>query len=116
MSYTPEQFDRLPKWARQRITLLEKNLAHAEETIRGQEDAAESEALLNPYSEGQSRPLGKDVIVRFGREEGTHFTVKYDAVRGTLDVMGVARKYGDQMVVMPRGGNVVEIGHAGSTR
>jgi hypothetical protein len=103
MSYTPEQFARLPKWAQQRISYLERDLEHARKKI--QDGPKDSNATLNPYSPELFTPLGKDVTIQFGSEEGTNFTVKHDGAKDQLQIHQHGEPYGHRLVILPRGAN-----------
>jgi hypothetical protein len=106
MSLTPEQLAKLPKYVRDHVALLEKNLASAYAKI--QEGPEGANVWNNPYSDVYRKPVGKDVTLQFGSEDGNHFVVKYEGAKDRLDVIG----YGDhseRLVIAPRGGNCLHI-------
>jgi hypothetical protein len=91
---------KLPRWAQDRISLLERDLADAREQLMAGE--ADSDTIANPNSEAP-RPLGRGASVQFGTERWQKFTVRLRE-NGTLDVMG-----DDMIWVHPQAGNVVVI-------
>ncbi|HVH13099.1 MAG TPA: hypothetical protein VM759_08610 [Longimicrobium sp.] len=110
MSITPEQLTRLPKYAQDHITRLERDLETARKKV--QDGPRDSNATLNPYSQELFTPLGKDVTIQFGDEDGTNFTVKHDGTKNTLDIHTHGEKYGDRLVVLPRSSNAIILTHA----
>lgn len=107
MSLTPEQLARLPKYARDHIAYLERDLEHAHAKI--QEGPEGANAFLEPYSDSYRKPLGKNVCVQFGDDDGVHFVVKHEADKGRLDIIAYG-DHVDRMYVAPRGGNCVHVG------
>jgi hypothetical protein len=108
--YTPEQFARLPKWAQNRISYLERDLQAAHKKI--QDGPVDSNATLNPYSQEMFTPLGKDVTIQFGDVDGVNFTIKHDGTKNTLDIHAHGEKYGDRLVILPRSSNAIILTHA----
>jgi hypothetical protein len=103
-----ERLDRLPKWARERILRLERNVEHLEAKLST--GPADSNAFLDPYSDSP-RPLGKDPVIEFGArgEEMREFTVRYKD--GELVINGMAPSFDDYFGVFPGSGNQVTIKH-----
>lgn len=92
-------FDNLPKWAKQEIARLERDVEHYKETLRvGPED---SNTFANPYS-GAPTPLGKDTIILFQAPAGD-IRVRLDE-RGRLEIHG-----GSGIAIHPRATNTVSI-------
>lgn len=110
MSLTEEQLARLPKYARDRIKLLERNLEDAYAKIS--EGPDNSNVFQNPYSDAYRRPLGRDVTLQFGHDDGDHFVVKYESAKDRLDIIGYGRAH-DRLAIAPRGGNCVHVVLAG---
>lgn len=106
MSLTPEQLARLPKYARDRITYLERDLETALKKLQEGPEVANS--FLNPYSDSYRKPLGQNVSIQFGLDDGVHFMVKHEAERNRLDIIGYGN-HSDRLVVAPRGGNCVHV-------
>lgn len=93
---------KLPKWARQEIERLERDLANANAKLSaGPED---SDTFADAYSRQAQRPLGKGTVVefRFGEHWGQKFRARLED--GRLKVSG-----GNSIAVHPRASNVVEI-------
>lgn len=83
---------RLPKWAQERIDLLERSVEHYKAKL--EEGPANSNTFADPYSDAR-RPLGQDARVRwvleqrtFPSREGTHDSQYIEAhlVEGRLRV------------------------------
>ena len=110
MSLTPEQLARLPKRAQDYIGRLERDLEHAHKKI--QDGPVDSNVTLDPYSESYARPLGKDVTIRYGSEDGTNYTVKYDGKTDQLQIHAHGQKYGDRLVILPSASNSLHLAHA----
>lgn len=99
-----QEYDRtkLPKWAQQELTRLERNLEHAKSKLaQGPEN---SRVFADPYSD-TPRPLGDAHIeFRVGPGIGQKFSVR---IEGTdLYVMG-----SDGLAVFPEASNVVRVRH-----
>lgn len=98
---------RLPKWAQERIKLLEGNVVHLERKLAT--GPADSNAFLNPYSSAPT-PLGKNPMVAYGLRDGVgEFNVQFKD--GELVVQGMAPSYVDYLAVLPQSGNQVMIKH-----
>lgn len=98
---------RLPKWAQDRIKLLESNVVHLERQLAT--GPADSNAFLNPYSESPT-PLGKNPVVAYGPHgDLKEFTVQFKD--GELTIQGLAPSYTDYLAVLPQSGNQVLIKH-----
>lgn len=110
MSLTEEQLARLPKYARDHIRNLERDLERAHAKI--QAGPLDSNVTLDPYSESYAQPLGKDVTIRFGDEGGTNYTVKFNGEREQLQIHAHGQKYGDRLVILPSASNSLFLGHA----
>lgn len=104
-----ERIAKLPKWARQEIERLEKNVAHyIAQLVAGDED---SDTFANPHSTAK-RPLGRGTSIEFvlGQDKRGHdlaIRVRTESLRdGTamLDVSG-----SDGLNVLPRASNRIEI-------
>jgi hypothetical protein len=107
MSLTPEQLARLPKYAQSEIMYLTRALEQA--LAKLQEGPEEANAFLNPYRNDYRKPLGQDVTIQFGDEDGVHFVVKHESDKARLDVIAYG-DHVDRMYVAPRGGNCVHVG------
>jgi hypothetical protein len=99
--------DSLPKWARDEIGRLDREVAHLRETLAtGPED---SDTFADPYSDSP-RPLGRGTAVEFqltGDRPGQKALAKMGADnsgRRFLEVHG-----GDSMIVRPVASNVVRL-------
>lgn len=97
---TPEQFDRLPKYAQLELQRLQRNLEAA--YARLDEGPATSPIVADPHS-AQPRRLGSTRSARFHLgEPGERPYFDATIARGELRVTGVPG-----MVVRPHAGNVV---------
>ena len=96
-----EKMARLPKWAQQRITVLEQNLARAHAKLNAGPD--DSDTFADPYGEAQ-RPLGTGTRIDFVLRPGTGGSFHVNLVDGRLRVHG-----GDAVHVLPRAANAIEI-------
>lgn len=92
---------KLPKWAQQRIEVLERDLERAHKQLA--EGPADSRIFADPYI--HNRPLGEDEIIRFHLREGFHIDARLRGER--LEIHGV-----EQFVVAPRSSNVIEVREA----
>lgn len=93
--------ERLPKWAKQELTRLERDLAYAKERLaEGDED---SRVFADPYSD-TPRPLGHDTSIEFvlGPKWGDKINVR-------IDGHGIKVAGGNRLAVIPNASNVVYI-------
>jgi hypothetical protein len=109
MSLTPEQLDRLPKYARRHIALLESSLEAARAKI--QEGPEVSTATLDPYHDTNRRELGRDTHIQFRSDNGARWDLKHDAAKDTLKISGNGDHYRDVFVVLPGASNAVVLTH-----
>lgn len=109
MSLTPEQLARLPKYARDRIAYLERDLEAAREKI--QEGPQVSTATLDPYHDTNRRELGRDTHIQFRSDNGARYDLRHNAERDTLKISGNGQHYADVFVVLPDVSNGVILTH-----
>ena len=109
MSLTPEQLDRLPKYARQYIERLEGSLEAARAKI--QEGPEISTATLDPYHDTNRRELGRNTHIQFRSDNGARYDLKHDAAKDTLKITGNGDHYKDVFVVLPDVSNAVILTH-----
>ena len=106
-----ERIAKLPKWARQEIERLEKNVAHYVAQLTAGD--GDSDTFANPYSTAK-RPLGRGTTIefvlgqdRFGRDK--RIRVRTETRHDGTVVLDVSGGYG--IVVLPRASNSIEIVH-----
>lgn len=109
MSLTPEQLDKLPKYVRQYIEILEGNLEAAR--LKIQEGPEDSTAVVDPYHDTNRRPIGRNPHIRFTSDNGTRYDLRHDAAADTLKISGNAPNHRDTFVVIPDVSNAVIITH-----
>jgi hypothetical protein len=105
MSLTPEQLDRLPKYAQARINYLELELERARAKI--QEGPEVSTATLDPYHDTNRRELGRNTHIQFRSDNGARWDLRHDAAKDTLKISGNGDHYRDVFVVLPDASNAV---------
>lgn len=111
---TPEQLARLPKYARDRITQLERNLAYAQAKLAtGPED---SNTFADPYYGTVPRPLGQDSTIEFRldsyddkRHHDQVIQARVDRSRHPEPHSYLYVNGGDSLLVEPQSSNVVRI-------
>lgn len=98
------RFERLPKWARDRITKLERDLEHAKGRIA---DGPEGNTVAEPYAD-PPRPLGQDTTIEFslGPEHWNKVSCRVDRYSDGdfLYVMG-----GHMLTIEPQSGNTFKV-------
>ena len=97
------RLEKLPKWAQDEISRLERDLAYWQE--RASIGPDESNTFAHPYSEFPT-PLGMDAQIEFrsrGPGPGKKLRVMLDS-HGDLDVNG-----DDSIMIFPYSGNGVKI-------
>lgn len=103
MNYTPEQFQKLPKWAQDEILRLQNNhqsLLTKLDEING--DSETNTFLVEGLSE---RPLPKNSCVDFKVGENNLNTVSvYIRKNGTIDI-NANSKMAQQLVIVPNAAN-----------
>lgn len=107
-----DDLSRLPRWAQNRITALERDLAAARARLAaGPED---SDTFADPYSTDAVRPLGQGPLVRFG---GPGFDCTFD-VTWQDDGIAIQGNSGwpREMVIRPQASNTVRLYFAESPR
>lgn len=112
MATATQDVSKLPKWAQDRISNLERNLQHAEQQLAiGPED---SDTFANPYGDmiGGSaiRPLGRGELVRFVIDEDARRFFEARIVRENGDIHLDIRTEGNtRLLVEPRASNLIHI-------
>lgn len=114
MTGTDPRFERLPKWARDRITRLEREVEDARrerEEARLATDPAKSSALLDAWADVPIG-LGKDARVRFvlGPDDGRQWADVHVLRDYTTDGLAIEIMGGDGLTVRPQSSNVVVVG------
>lgn len=97
----PDRFARLPKWAQDRITLLERSVEHYQDKLA--EGPAESNTFSDPHS-AAPRPLGTDPTVDFIFGDGHEDKISCRIESGYLYVNG-----GKGLAVHPQSSNAFRI-------
>lgn len=100
---------KLPRWAQQRIEVLERNLAAAQAKLDAGPGA--SNTYLHAWTDtGESvgTPLGTDVSIRFELGNHTHMLAGLTP-DGTLQIQLSGRDASSALQVIPRSSNRVEI-------
>lgn len=92
MSYTPQQFERLPKWAQIEISRLKRDLKfHQEEHLRiasGGILESETNTQADPYADIPQR-LPNNTTIAFRLEDGTrNGVVRARVANGRLNING----------------------------
>jgi hypothetical protein len=100
---TERDMSRLPKWAQDRITLLERNLADARARLAAGPE--ESDTFADPYMESV-RPLGSGTRVRFG---GRGYDGTFDVSWGDGELAIQCNSGGRSMAIMPQASNTVHM-------
>lgn len=114
MNKTDEEmarFERLPKWAQEKINGLKRDLQRANENIVSlNEGPQDSDTFANPYSDLNRKPLGKGTTIGFyvDRQHGER---KYFKVEIDKDNEGQFLEiYGsNSFLIEPRSSNVIQI-------
>jgi hypothetical protein len=110
---TPEQFDRLPRFARDEMVRLRRDLDRAREQVAGLE-AKLSAALCDKPTDTEVEHYGgtrvaclrDDAQIRFRMTDGV---TDYITVRRAADGAGVEIRGGEPVVVRPEVSNVVSV-------
>lgn len=103
MEYTQEQFEKLPKWAKDKIKTLESHTLSIEKRLSEFEGKSETNTTIR---EGLDHiPLPKNAVVEFktGKHNMNNVSV-YCRHDGNIDVNTDSR-LGHTMVIMPRAAN-----------
>jgi len=109
LNYTPEQFDRLPKWAQMEMKRLIADRAFfAAKLAAGPED---SDTFADPTFDETKRPLGAGTTIEFDLADAGD---RQDRLRCRTDATHKGRKYldvhgGDSLLVVPQAANAVRI-------
>lgn len=95
--------EKLPKWARNEIERLERDLAYAKaHLMEGPED---SRVFANPYSDLTRKPLGDaDILFEFG----DHKKIIVKLTDEGIEVYG-SSSLSSSLQIQPRASNVVRI-------
>jgi hypothetical protein len=104
LQYTKDQFQKLPKWAQEKISHLENNVHGLEAKLRNfAEQAKESNTCIIDGLD--SLPLRNNTQVEFKTGEGNSETATvYINRQGEIDVNTNSRR-GKTMVIKPRASN-----------
>lgn len=101
---TPGDVTKLPKWAQQRISMLERDNQALRDERRGNwSDGGETEVLILHYPESIPLPQGSRIHFQL-KEGGIQVSVRGDGDH--IEVYGMA---GGRLSVMPSSSNVVRI-------
>jgi hypothetical protein len=95
---------KLPKWARQEIERLQRDLEYAHERLEAGPD--DSRVFAEPYSD-HPRPLGHDAHIAFVPEGGG--SIIGDGFKVSIVADGIEVYGGDSLSIYPRSSNVVLI-------
>jgi len=96
---------RLPKWAQNRIEVLERNLESARAKLAAGPEDSDTFADIHTAA---VRPLGRGTLVRFGGQ-GYDCTFDVEWQDGVLHVQGNASSSAQDMVIKPQMTNAVQL-------
>lgn len=112
MSKTDEEmarFERLPKWAQDKIKNLKRDLEHATAKLR--EGPEDSNTFSHPYSDLHRKPLGRDTSVGFyldnDENDRLYFKVCLTTDHERNQVLEIYGSHGYQII--PRSSNSILI-------
>jgi len=107
MTYTNEQFEKLPKWAKSEIKALENTKATLERKVREFFGEGETNTYLCEGLDKHPMTNNAQVEFRTGQRQGNRITV-YVRSDGSIDVNADSR-IGQDAVILPRAANAFYI-------
>lgn len=103
-----ENIDKLPKWAQQRIRLLERRVEELKEALAQRNgEAGDGRVILNPFSDDARLTFPTDTTVRFsvsGEKYRGYFEFRHKPKEGTVEVHGSGA-----MIIKPHVTNVISL-------
>lgn len=106
-SVMQQDISKLPKWAQQRITILERDLRYAHDQMKRVRSNEPTRIVVSPYSPANNLFLPDNSTVRFMLECGVHERNYIDV---TLEGTTIMARTDRWMRMAPYSGNSVGIG------
>jgi hypothetical protein len=102
---TSQDITRLPKWAQDRIRLLEANLRSAQRDLDAMTgDPANTDTLLWNYQNEKGLPRHANIRFRTGPKGADYIDARLDDIEGCVVIHG-----GDRLAIVPSASNVIKI-------
>lgn len=104
VSYTQDQFDRLPKWAQREIRTLQMHLRSAKQTLQQMGPQGDSDTVASDCTREWRLPRGSSV--RFALAPGFVIQCRHDAENACVHV-GACGTIGGRLDIEPRAANLI---------